>query len=360
MKILLLSRYGSLGASSRLRSYQFIEYLSDHEVDIKVSHLLGDDYLSRLYSGGSTRVPSVICSYLKRLMLLTTFWKYDLIWIEYEVFPWMPPIFEKLLSLFRLPYLVDYDDATFHRYSEHRSSVVRWVLGGKIKRVMRYSTTVVAGNEYIAEYAKIAGAREVCVIPTVVDESKYVVKNTSLSSRFVIGWIGSPSTQQYLEVVMGALNKLANQAVFELRLVGASHIDQSGFPVKIVQWTEKTEVSDIREFDVGIMPLFDGPWERGKNGYKLIQYMACGVPVVATPIGVNTRIVEHGRNGYLAGNEQEWLVALQELMGDPSLRERMGRQGRIKFEKQYSLGVTAPILLSVLKKAAGENDNCAA
>ena len=113
-------------------------------------------------------------------------------------------------------------------------------------------------------------------------------------------------------------------------------------PTEHVPWTEAAEVAAIAEFDVGIMPLADEPWERGKCGYKLIQYMACGLPVVASPVGVNRQIVEHGVNGFLAETPTQWDEALRTLLADPALRQRMGQAGRQKVERQFSLQVTGP------------------
>ena len=132
-------------------------------------------------------------------------------------------------------------------------------------------------------------------------------------------------------------------------VVGSGQIDLDGVPMSIIPWSEETEVDHIQDFDIGIMPLPDSQWEQGKCGYKLIQYMACGKPVVASPVGANRKIVEHGVNGFLAGSTEEWLEALTVLRDNSDLRKKMGTAGRKKVEKRYCIQVTARRLLSILQ-----------
>lgn len=137
-----------------------------------------------------------------------------------------------------------------------------------------------------------------------------------------------------------------------LRLIGAGKVELPGVPVEYCTWNEATEVALLRTLDVGIMPLVDSPWERGKCGLKLIQYMACGLPVVASPVGVNAQIVRHGENGFLASTPQEWEAALAHLLMCPSLRQRMGASGRALVENQYTVQVQAPRLAKLLRSLA--------
>jgi murein biosynthesis integral membrane protein MurJ len=169
-----------------------------------------------------------------------------------------------------------------------------------------------------------------------------------------IVWIGSPTTAQYLQLLRLPLQALARTQAFVLRVVGSGEdeVDMPGVQVEVVAWSEATEVSSIGACDVGIMPLQDSPWERGKCGYKLIQYMACGLPVVASDVGVNPEIVQQGVNGFLARSHDDWLLALQQLLSDPSLRERMGQAGRQRVEQRYCLQRTGPRVVNWLRQAA--------
>ena len=197
MKVLLLSRYGRLGASSRIRSLQYLPFFELKGWQINVISLFSDSYVQALYSGQS-QWSQVITGYLQRLKSLLLVRRYDLIWIEKEIFPFMPALAEWLLAKAGIPYVVDYDDALFHRYDQHRSWLVRTLLGRKIDTVMKYSALVIAGNEYLAERARAAGARHVEIVPTVVDLTRYDVVRSVRKHPLVVGWIGSPSTSHYL------------------------------------------------------------------------------------------------------------------------------------------------------------------
>ncbi len=220
---------------------------------------------------------------------------------------------------------------------------------------MAAATLVTAGNAYLADRARRAGAAWVEIVPTVVDAAAY--SPSGLDRRTgtpVIGWIGSPSTwDAYMVPMMPLLTGVAQAEAARIRAVG-SGIGGDDHPVlDRLPWTEQTEVARIQEMDIGIMPLTDTPWSRGKCGYKLIQYMACGLPVIASPVGVNCEIVEDGVNGFLAETEAEWQAALTRLLRDPDLRRRMGQAGQAKVEGRYSLQVWGPRVADMLIKAAG-------
>jgi len=256
-----------------------------------------------------------------------------------------------------VPVVSDYDDAVFHRYERHRLAPVRWILGAKIDRIMQRSSLVTAGNSYLSDRAHTSGAQHVEIVPTVVDLEHYnIVKPAAGPFPLRIGWIGSPSTwTEYMAPIMPSLTCVAGVENARISAVGAGRAAKPHQFLDILPWSEETEVASIQAMDIGIMPLTDTPWARGKCGYKLIQYMACGLPVIASPVGVNTEIVEHGVNGFLATTDAEWREALVMLLRDPDLRNRMGAAGRQKVEKQYSLQVWGPRVADMLSKVAREH-----
>jgi glycosyltransferase involved in cell wall biosynthesis len=285
----------------------------------------------------------------------------DLIWLEYEALPWLPWAIEQALLPSGVPIVSDYDDAVFHRYDQHTIAPVRWLLGDKIDGVMAASALVLAGNDYLEARARRARARVVEIVPTVVDITSYSLRSRMPGETGLrIGWIGTPSTwSAYMEPLMPLLASVAASYGARLTAVGPGR-DATQHPLlDQLPWSEDTEVASIQAMDIGIMPLTDTPWSRGKCGYKLIQYMACGLPVVASPIGVNAEIVEHGVNGFLATTEAEWREALEILLRDPALRDRMGQQGRHKIERQYSLQVWGPRVAALLRDVAvkGQENN---
>ncbi|MBW1745401.1 MAG: glycosyltransferase family 4 protein [Deltaproteobacteria bacterium] len=354
MKILLLSRYSRLGASSRLRSYQYLPYLKAQGIDVTVASLLGDEYIKNLYTGRRVNLLSVIGAYVRRITCLLKSNRFDLLWIEYEILPWLPAWAERILACFGIPYIVDYDDAIFHRYDMHQWRMVRRILGDKIDKVIHQATLVIAGNRYLADRARRAGARWIECLPTVVDLKRYRVDPNRKKSVVNFGWIGSPTTAKYLYLVTHAFAKVCSDINARLVLVGSGQVQLDGIPTEIRTWSEETEVKNIQDFDVGIMPIPDDPWTRGKCGYKLIQYMACGRPVIASPVGVNQQIVEDGANGFLAITVSDWVHALKTLGNDYELRDRMGKAARAKVESQYSLQVAAPRLADLMRNMVSE------
>jgi len=352
MKILLFSRYGPLGASSRVRSYQYLPYLKAHGIDVTVLPFLEDDYLRQFYSGRVNHLSTRIGSCFRRLIGLIKCKRFDLIWIEKELFPWLPSLCESLIAHLGIPYVVDYDDATFHRYDTHPNMFVRRFLKNKIDIIMRHATVVVVGNHYLAQRAYKAGAKCVEHLPTVVDLKRYPTEEHAKNGVFTIGWIGTPVTVRCLETIRPALSEWCRKNMSQLVVVGANSFELIGSSVAVHPWSQDSEVSEIQGFDIGIMPLSNDPWERGKCGYKLIQYMACGKPVIASPVGVNSKIVEHGVNGFLVRSKKEWIEALDFLYANPDQRYKMGKAGRKKVETEYCLQVTAPKLLAILNNAA--------
>lgn len=350
MKITLLTRYSRLGASSRLRSYQFLPFLELDGFEIEAVPFFDDKYLLNLYSG-KRRPLELIGYYAKRFAHFLSASKPDLIWIEKEALPWVPWLLERMMLPRGVKYVVDYDDALFHRYDIDSKGVVRHLLHDKIDRIMQNAACVMVGNGYLGSRASNAGASRIETVPTVVDLDRYsVVSNEHDPKRPIVGWIGTPKTwessaQQTYAYLADRIS--ASSAMF--RAIGASLDPVSTPGFENVPWTERNEVSLIQSLDVGIMPLHDNPWNRGKCAYKLIQYMACGVPVIASPVGVNTQIVKHGVTGFLAETEKEWRDCVGRLLSDPQLRQEMGAAGRLQIEEGYSLQVWAPKIADILR-----------
>jgi glycosyltransferase involved in cell wall biosynthesis len=337
MKILCLTRYESLGASSRYRFYQYIPYLKGQGHQISIAPLLSNSYIRSIYGSQRLDALKIAVSYLRRFMLLIQVWKYDVIWMEKEAFPWLPSWFERLCFLTKAPVVIDFDDAIFHRYDQHRRGLIKWALGKKIDVVMRHADVVVAGNSYLANRALQSGSKKIFILPTVVDLNKYPRLVKKSQKRFRIGWIGSPSTTSYLSQLESVFQAICKDDDVEIVLIGAGKIEMRSVPLEIRPWREESESQELASFDVGIMPLPDNPWERGKCGLKLIQYMACSIPVVASPVGVNRDIVINGENGFLASNNEEWLQGLSTLKANGELRQTMGANGRRIVEERYSL-----------------------
>ncbi|MHC1696852.1 MAG: glycosyltransferase family 4 protein [Geobacteraceae bacterium] len=355
MRVLLLSKYGRRGASSRYRSYQYIPYLEEKGVAVTVAPFFDDDYLDRLYGGGRNPLTRIAAYYFRRLARVLREDSYDLVWMEKELLPWLPFLLEGPLLSRLKPLVVDYDDAIFHRYDMHRFAAVRILLGRKIDMVMEAADMVIAGNDYLAGRAREAGAPRVEVVPTVIDLRRYPQTAPETGEAFTIGWIGSPTSTRHLMTIGKALREFCSDGKSRLRIVGGAELPLNNVPMEILPWSDQGEFDLMKSFDIGIMPLPDSPWERGKCGFKLMQYMACGLPVIASPVGVNKRLVEDGVNGFLASNDGEWVRALGRLRDNAALRTSMGEVGRRKVEESFCLQVTAPRIYSLLSEVVYGN-----
>lgn len=351
LRLLALTRYAADGASSRIRFEQYLPALAPGFA-VECRSLFGSDYLPRLYAGDSTLLPAV-AALARRLVLLLQAGRPDLLFIEKEALPWLPAALELRLLPRRVPYVLDIDDAWFHRYDLHRSAVVRRLLGHKIDALMRGAALVLAGNDYLAARARAAGARRIEIVPSVVDTDRLQPARGPRppGGPVVIGWIGSPVTARYLLPMAPALRAACREGGALLHVIGASDPGLPGVPCRVDPWSFEHEAEYLQQFDIGIMPLADTPWERGKCGFKIIQYMAAGLPVVATPVGVNRDLVNDAV-GFLAGTEAEWGAALKRLIRDAGLRARLGAAGRERAMREYSLALWGPRVAGLLAAAA--------
>jgi glycosyltransferase involved in cell wall biosynthesis len=347
VRMLVLPRYTRKGPSSRLRHYQFQDHLVAAGFEVDIEPLLPDAYVDGLYLGNRWSRWRTVIAGLRRLWVTLRAFRYDVVWIEKEIFPFAPALAERLLATFGVPIIVDYDDAWQLRYKNHPSSLVRWLLRCKIETVMRYATLVVVGNPNLMMVARAAGSRKIAEVPTVIDLERYrgAVHRHKRPARIV--WIGSSLNSHYLYEIAEPLRDVCRNGRAELVVVGGRHIDLPGVPVRFVPWSEQDEAAILAAADIGIMPLADTDWERGKCGFKALQYMAAGLPVVASPVGISNRIVSP-ETGFLAANSPQWSSALNRLIDDSELRERMGRAGRAKVEREFTLANWGPSLATIL------------
>lgn len=342
MKILYLTKYTRLAGSSRMRSYQYFPYLEKAGMQVTVKPFFDDAYLKDFYAG-KKNISAVVKSYVKRLGVLFSVLSYDRVVIEKEIFPFLPALAEWMLKLLRIQYIVDYDDAIFHNYDQSANPIIKNFLGNKIANVMRFSGTVVAGNQYLADYASRSGAKNIEIIPTVIDLERYPVKQNTDADQCIVGWIGTKTTfEKHLLPCKDWIKALQNQEPnIRFHIVGITEDMDLGKNVKYIRWTEETEVAEILKMDIGLMPLQDSKWEKGKCAYKLIQYAACGIPGVASDVGMNREVAVPGETGILAAGEEEWIQAIQTLKSNTELRHQMGRNARKKVEERYCIQQTS-------------------
>lgn len=347
MRVLAFAKYGRAAASTRQRILQYLPRLAEAGIAVEVHPLLDDDYVHSLASGEPYPRSRVAAAYARRLATLLRGSDADLLWIYAELFPWLPAAFERLAFRSRRPVVYEFDDA-FHLPYEGRP-----LLAGKIDPLISGAAACICGNAYLRDHAARLNPNSV-IIPTVVDTDRYRPAEIAPTGPPVIGWIGSPSTWDNVRPLLPVLERLCRDGRARVLAIGAGAAAEADrfAGLEFRQWTEDSEIASVQAMDIGIMPLIDEPFRHGKSGYKLVQYMACGLPVVASPVGVNRTMVETGRNGFLATGPDEWDSALSRLLGDPGLRSAMGKDGRARAVGDYSLQSQAPRLIAVLEAAA--------
>ncbi len=350
MKILYLTKYTRMAGSSRMRSYQYFPYLEKAGMHVTVKPFFDDAYLKDFYAG-KKNISAVLKSYLQRFFVIFSVFKYDKVVIEKEIFPFLPAFAEWMLRVLGIKYIVDYDDAIFHNYDQSSNPVIKKILGNKIASVMRFSGTVVAGNQYLADYAARSGAKKIEIIPTVIDLERYPIKQNSDSDKLIVGWIGTKTTfEKHLLPCKDWIKDLQNQdSNIHFNIIGITDDMDLGSNVSYIQWTEETEVSEILKMDIGLMPLQDSEWEKGKCAYKLIQYAACGIPGVASDVGMNKDVCVNNQTGFIATDSKNWLERIQFLKRDNQKRWQMGENARRLVEKQFCIQVTAEHWVKILR-----------
>jgi len=353
MRVTAFTRYSRQAASTRQRLLQYLPRLREAGIEVEHHALLDDEYVQTLATGETYPKGRVAAAYIDRLRQLIGSRDSDVIWIYVELLPYLPAVVERMATRGKAV-IYDMDDAFFHRYDDSPNWLVRRLLGCKLGDLLSRAAACSCGNDYLREYAARFCPNTV-VVPTVVDTEVYRPVARKPDSQLVIGWIGSPTTWPNLRPLLPLLKELCAGGDACVRVIGAgSAADADSFPgLELVDWSEATEVAEVQRMDIGIMPLIDSPFERGKSGYKLIQYMACGLPVVASPVGVNRTIVADGVNGFHATTEDQWRQALRKLIAEPELRRRMGERGRKQVKAAYSLDSQAPRLIELFRSVAG-------
>jgi glycosyltransferase involved in cell wall biosynthesis len=336
----------------RLSQFQFA--LASRGIDLQISSLLDNDYLECRYNSKELRLMPLVSAYLHRVDILRSIDSSDLSIIYAELLPLLPAWLEK--RLLGSPYILDFDDAFFLKYRTGRLRWLRPLLGCKFDRLLQGASAVTAGSSHLGAYAQQFNPN-VNLVPSVVDTDRYSPCDYKHNaSSFTVGWIGSPSTAPYLQALEEPLRNFALEHPVRLLVVGATAPAIPGVEVVTVPWSLELEVELIQQFSVGVMPLPDTPWARGKCAYKLIQCMACAVPVIASPVGANVEVVPP-TCGILASTTDQWLAAFRKLAADRNLCLQMGSAGRQWVEENYSLRSAVPELARVIRSVASGRPN---
>ena len=355
LRVLLLAPYPlGMVPGQRYRFEQYIQPLAAHGITIDVHTLLDPASAGVVYQMRKPSSSAVVLlrAAARRLRDVLDAAAYDLVFVSRETYPLGPAVFERVLAAGKTPYVIDFDDAIWLRNSSSGNRFVEVLKNPrKTQTAVRLATLVTAGNEYLAAWARRVNPR-VRVIPSTIDTDLYRPPRERSGDRLCIGWTGSRTTAPYLEPLKPLLANLQRRLDVRLRVIGAgSEFRIPGAEIENIPWSEATEVEDLSEIDIGLMPLPDTEWARGKCGLKALQYMALGIPTVMSPVGVN-RTIASGGAALLAGDLDEWREVLERLIEGPTERKRVGRRGRERVVEEYSVSANTDRYVAALTDAA--------
>ena len=353
MKILFWVPYPTGGASNRYRVEQYLPYLKKAGISYSLHSFWNSSTFKILYKTGHrfTKIYYFIFGTISRLFDLLKIFQYDIVFIHREAYPIGGAFFEIILAILRKPFIFDFDDAIFLPSSSKPNSFIeRFKNPVKITKIIKMSSHIIVGNDYLANFARKYNDR-VTVIPTPIDTDKYYPDEKKRSVELVIGWIGSVTTLNFLNIMRNVFIGLTKRFPhIKFKMVGGD-FPINGFSNVISKpWSLKQEIEDLRTFDIGIMPMPDNEWTKGKCGFKAILYMSMNIPCVISPVGVNKEIIIDGVNGFLASTEEEWIERLIILIKNSEMRREFGMAGRKIVEERYSVKVHAPQFLEIIQK----------
>ena len=325
--------------SQRFRFEQYLDYLKQNGFDHKISFLLNEKDDKIFYSPGKylSKTRIVLQSIIKRLGEVIHP-NADIIFVQREAIMIGTSFFERMFSK-RRKLIYDFDDSLWIKQVSPANEAISFLKNsGKIKRIINTADLVIAGNKFLASYAASFN-KNIVVIPTTIDTTIHKPSVKNASEKVCIGWTGSFSTIEHFKLALPFLCKIKDKYKERIwfKVIGDSGYKNKDLGIKEIQWNRQNEIEQLQEIDIGIMPLPQDDWARGKCGFKGIQYMSLGIPAIMTNVGVNKEIIEDGVNGFLAESDDEWIDKLSILIENKDRRKDMGNKGITTITEKYSV-----------------------
>ncbi|SMG33210.1 Glycosyl transferases group 1 [Marivirga sericea] len=338
--------------SQRFRFEQYLPLLEENGYHFHIAPFLNLKAWKILYKPGNglQKLFWLTRSYGERLLLLLKLRSYDYIFIHREATPFGPPFFEWTTRfIWKKRIIYDFDDAIWLADPSEKGSLkARMKWKSKVKTICKWSFKVSCGNDYLAQFAK-SYSENVVINPTTIDTKYHQQHRISESKTITIGWTGTHSTLPYLKPIIPILDKLYIKNDFELLVISNQTPDFDVKYMRFIQWNKSTEIVDLNEIDIGIMPLTDDIWSQGKCGFKLLQYLAINKAIVASPVGVNQKLIKESDAGFPAESEDQWSKAILTLLTNDSLRQELGDNGRKYIQDYYSVQSNSETFLGLFQ-----------
>lgn len=342
MKVVILCPYPKGKApSQRFRFEQYITFLEE-KIDITQLSFIDEATWAILYKPGFIfkKTTGILKGFINRFLLLFTLKQYDFVFIHREASPIGPPIFEWIIAkVLNKKIIYDFDDAIWLPNTSKENKIAALIkYHSKVKLICKWSSKISCGNNYLANYASQYN-KSVIVIPTTIDTSyhKPIVYLKNVSDPITIGWTGTHSTEKYLDQVVSILQEIESKHNIIFKVISNHNPKLPLNSFQYTAWNKETEIEDLNTFDIGIMPLEDDVWAKGKCGFKGLQYMSLSTPTVMSPVGVNNDIIQHGKNGFLAATADEWQNTIDKLITNKTLRNEIGKNGLLTIKNNYSV-----------------------
>jgi L-malate glycosyltransferase len=338
----------------RLKYEQYFDSWRANGFDVTVKPFVSDKFMKIIYQPGYYHLKAIytIIAYFKRFVLLFSLRKYDIVYTFLWVTPFGPPIFEKIYAILAKNLIYDIDDLVFLKHQSKANQLIGFLKGrSKSIYLMKKAKHVITCTPYLDNFVRQYNPNTTDISSTVDTQKRYVpVNNYQNDHQIIIGWSGSHSTSKYLYLLKDVLKELAQQCNFKLLVMGDASFSIKGLDIEVLEWKEESEIATLQRFDIGLYPLPDEQWVYGKSGLKAIQYMALGIPTVASNIGTIDRIIDHNENGFLINdnNHHEWLNYLKILINDAELRGKLGSKARSKIDKEFSIHQNEQKYLNIL------------
>jgi glycosyltransferase involved in cell wall biosynthesis len=328
-----------MAPSQRFRFEQYFQYFKEKEIAWEVAPFWSRKGWSVLYANGKylQKLAAFVAGYLRRLGLLFVLHRYDRIVVHREAAPLGPPVFEWIMAkVLRQQFVYDFDDAIWMANTSNQNKLVASLkYHSKVSNICAWAGLVSCGNSWLAAYARQYN-HLVEVMPTTIDTAYHMPAVKTNRGKLIIGWTGTHSTAPYLELIRDVLRQLADKVDMEFLVISNLPPDNPDAFWRFERWDRNREIGQLQQLDIGVMPLEDSAWEKGKCGFKALQYMALSIPAVVSPVGVNTEIIRHGASGFLCGSSEQWYDNLLQLAKDDHLRMKIGQQGRETVKEKYS------------------------
>ena len=346
-------------AGQRLKYEQYFQSWRDNGYEIQVSSFMDAELWGVVYTEGNNikKFLGVFKGYLRRFVDLFLFNKFDIVYVFMWGTPFGSSLYERMLRLLSYKVIYDIEDNVMMEQSSALNPITRFLRGsGKTKYLIKTADHVITSSPFLNDYAlELNQKDQATFISSSIDTNRFIPVNKYTNESIpVVGWTGTFSSKEYLDLLAPVFLELAKRIKFKLRVIGNFEYSIPGVDLEVIQWTKEKEVTDLQGIDIGLYPLPQNKWVLGKSGLKALQYMAFGLPTVATNVGTTPKIIQHMDNGILVEKENEWIEALEILIQKPELRKKLGNNARQTVLLSYSTDVIGELYLKVLSELIGE------